>query len=48
MQLCKQQCECLPNRFEENINRLFADLFCNMDRVKEDIGEIVRELEKIL
>ena len=48
VQLCKQECECLPNRFEENINRLFADLFCDMDSVKEDIREIVKELEKIL
>ncbi len=48
VQLCRQQCECLPNRFEENINRLFADLFCDMDSVKDDIREIVKELEKIL
>ncbi len=48
IQLCTQQCECLPNRFEENISKLFADLFCDMDRVKEDIREIVRELEEIL
>ncbi|MCM1179718.1 MAG: DUF4037 domain-containing protein [Clostridium sp.] len=48
VQLCRQQCECLPERFEENINALFADLFCHMDRVGEDIEEMIRELNKIL
>lgn len=48
VRLCRKQCEILPERFEENLDRLFADLFIRMDRVAEDVGAMIDELEKIL
>ena len=38
----------LPEKFEENINKLFADLFVNPDVVENDIANIVSELKKII
>ena len=46
--LCKKQCRVLPAHFEENINRLYGDLFTHPDRVGEDIAGIVCELKKVL
>lgn len=46
--LCKKQCSVLPADFEENIERLYADLFTNPDAVDEDISRIIRELKKVL
>ena len=46
--LCNQQCRILPADFEENIHRLYADLFTCPDRVNEDIARIVRELKQVL
>lgn len=46
--LCKKQCSVLPADFEENIERLYADLFTNPDAVGEDIFRIIRELKKVL
>ena len=37
-----------PENFEENINRLFADLFANPENVEGDISVIVAELRKIV
>ena len=37
-----------PENFEENINRLFADLFANPENVEGDISVIVAELRKII
>ncbi|MBD5160666.1 MAG: DUF4037 domain-containing protein [Oscillibacter sp.] len=48
VQLCEKQCALLPDRFEENLDRLFADLFIRTDRVPEDAGRMLDELEKIL
>jgi len=48
VQLCQQQCDILPDRFGENLERLFADLFAGDGRVTEDVGRIIDELEKIL
>lgn len=48
VRLCREQCGLLPGRFEENLERLFADMFAGDGRVAEDIGTIVDELEKIL
>lgn len=47
VQLCLNNCEVLPNQFEENIKQLYADLFTNCDMVSQDIAKIVTELEKI-
>lgn len=46
--LCKKQCSVLPADFEENIERMYADLFTNPDAVGEDISRIIRELKKVL
>ena len=48
IQLCKQQCAILPERFEENLKQLFAHLFAGDGRATEDVKRIVDELEKIL
>lgn len=48
VQLCKKQCRILPERFEENINTLYEDLFINYERVDSDINEIILELEKVI
>lgn len=40
--------EILPENFEENINRLFGDLFLNSENIENDLGEILRELRKIV
>lgn len=45
--LCKQQCKILPENFEKNIQKLFDDLLTNPEKVKEDIEDIVREVQKI-
>ena len=38
----------LPANFEENINKLFADLFTQPEKIGNDISEIVAELRKIV
>lgn len=48
VQLCRQQCQVLPAAFEENLERLFADLFVHRERAEEDIRRIADELERIL
>ena len=48
IQLCKRDCAILPERFEENLNKLFGDLFAVPRAVGEDIEQIVEELDKIL
>lgn len=46
--LCTQRCEKLPAHFQENLNRLFADLFSNPDQVAGDLKRILQELDAIL
>lgn len=48
VQLCRRQCKRLPERFEENLERLFSHLFIDAAKVTEDIGEIMDALERIL
>lgn len=48
VQLCKKNCKILPNNFEENINRLFVNLYTDYDHIKDDIELIIRELEKCI
>ena len=38
----------LPANFEENINKLFADLFTQPEKIGNDISELVAELRKIV
>jgi len=47
VELCRTQCSLLPEYFEENLNRLFQDLFTTPDQVGRDIAAILTELEKI-
>jgi len=38
----------LPADFEENINKLFADLFANSELIENDLAKIIFELKRIL
>ncbi len=38
----------LPENFEENINKLFADLFANPELIENDLAKIIFELKRIL
>lgn len=46
--LCRARCAVLPERFEENIDRLFDDLFAHSERVADDLARMVDALEAIL
>lgn len=48
MQFCKERCQLLPARFEENLYSLFYDLYSAPDRVDNDIANIIGQLQKIL
>lgn len=48
MQLCRANCPILPERFEENLNDLFANLFSSDGQAARDIQHIVDELSKII
>ena len=48
MALCKERCQILPDRFEENLYNLFYHLYAAPDRVDGDIASIVGQLQKIL
>ena len=37
-----------PEQFEENIDNLYAHLFTDQERTREDLGRIIQELEKLL
>ena len=46
MQISREKCRLLPDRFEENLTRLFQDLFHAPGRVEADLADILAELEK--
>lgn len=48
VELCKKNCEVLPENFEENINRLFHNLFTNSGNVNNDLKIIVEEIKRIV
>ena len=48
VQLCRAQCAVLPERFEENLDRLFEDLFARPGCIAQDLAAIVTALEEIL
>lgn len=48
IQLCRKNCPVLPEHFEDNLNRLFEDLYVRCDAVADDVNRIIEELEKIL
>ena len=45
-EICAKQCAALPDNFEENLNRLFAELYT--DKTPENVSCIVRELDILL
>lgn len=47
IQICRERCRRLPAHFEENLERLFGDLYQAPGRVAEDIAAIVSELEQV-
>ncbi len=48
IELCKKNCEILPLDFEENLNKLFSDLFTQPELVADDLDKILRELKVIV
>lgn len=46
LQLCKEQCKLLPNCFEENLEKLFHEMY--QEDVCKIIAEIVGELNKLI
>lgn len=48
VELCKKNCEVLPQDFEENICKLYHDLFTNSENVHDDLINIVAEIKKLV
>ena len=48
VELCKKNCEILPENFEENIKKLFDDLFANSDNVESDLKNLIEEIKKVV
>lgn len=48
VELCKKNCDVLPQDFEENINKLFHSLFTDYGNVYNSLKTIVEEIEKVL
>ena len=47
IQICRERCRRLPAHFEQNLERLFADLYQAPGRVADDIAAIIAELEQV-
>lgn len=47
VQLCRARCEILPDRFEENLERLFQDMFRDPAQTAADVEAILAALEKL-
>lgn len=48
VQLCSQNCPILPEKFQENLNQLYSDLFRNPGSLGDDIDRILDALKKIM
>ena len=48
VQLCRERCAILPERFEENLDQLFSHLFSAPERVPEDLRRILTALSPLL
>lgn len=48
MTLCKESCENLPDRFEENLERLFTVMYNPDGEVNDVIARMVAELDRAL
>ena len=48
VQLCRQTCRILPEHFEENIDKLFEDLFTDQTAVGADVDRMIEEVRRII
>lgn len=48
IRLAKERCAILPNHFEENIQKLYANLFTNPEAAVAVLEEMIGELKRIL
>ena len=48
VQLCRERCAILPERFEENLDQLFSHLFSAPEEVSGDLRIILAELKPLL
>lgn len=48
VELCKKNCEILPENFEENLGKLLYDLYSDSDLVAVDLTVVINELKKIV
>lgn len=48
VQYAKEQAEILPANFEENLNKLFQDLFVDSVKAVQTLGEMITELENVI
>ena len=46
--LCAENCQILPLNFQENIHKLYADLFTSPEKLEVNLAKLVDELIKIL
>lgn len=46
--LCKKNCALLPDNFEENLTKMFRDMYGNTELLASDLDDIIRELKKLL
>lgn len=47
-QYAKEQAEILPAAFEENLDRLFQNMFADSEKTMQVIGEMTAEMEKVV
>ena len=48
IRLAKERCAILPNHFEENIQKLYSNLFINPEEAVAVLEEMIVELKQIL
>ena len=48
VQLCKEQCDILPDHFEENLNALFRHMFSDPRNLSEDLNLILQALKVLM
>ena len=48
VQYAKEQAEILPVAFEENLYKLFQNIYADSEKAMHVIGEMTAELEKII
>lgn len=46
--LCLKNCKVLPKNFEDNLNRLYKDMFSHTEYIESDLDSILNELEKVI